>query len=245
MMDAPATHIRKRQYQPTQSSITNFFGRGFSGPLSPRSPSLPEETQASLLSVGMRVRKSVPEGYKTHKTLGSQGFPFPSSAPPASTSPAFSSPRGNPEASRELTPFCGLFKIGGLAAQEFPSSSAPPAVYRDACETDFQPVPGLSMSQNSALSSQERIPATPPIIGGMSRKRVYEEEMEDSLDAFFDEMNAPDIVLSNPPDPSRPIARIKSALQKPPPSQDVQVHSENDFEEAGFLKPRELMELDG
>ncbi|KAF2461760.1 ribonucleotide reductase inhibitor-domain-containing protein [Lineolata rhizophorae] len=36
-------------------------------------PALPAAVQSSLLNVGMRVRKSVPEGYKTHKTLGLAG----------------------------------------------------------------------------------------------------------------------------------------------------------------------------
>ena len=70
---ASAEHARKRQYQ-----IHSFFQRnastiassGSSSPshsISPLLPPLPAETQSSLLSVGMRVRKSVPEGYKTHK----------------------------------------------------------------------------------------------------------------------------------------------------------------------------------
>lgn len=79
-------------------------------------PAVPASVQASLLSVGMRVRKSVPEGYKTHKTLPS----LPTAAltlkplpPPPPREPV----DDHALHQRELLPFCGLHKIGGYAEQ--------------------------------------------------------------------------------------------------------------------------------
>lgn len=103
-------------------------------------PSVPGPVQASLLSVGMRVRKSVPEGYKTHKTgplslpsiqttLSNGNRTITASATTTTTAPVVSSndaysvkpPRDPvPDAlqhQRELLPFCGLHKIGGYAEQ--------------------------------------------------------------------------------------------------------------------------------
>ncbi|KAF3041140.1 hypothetical protein E8E12_008635 [Didymella heteroderae] len=91
-------------------------------------PTVPDHVQSSLLSVGMRVRKSVPEGYKTPKTL-----------PSLQVTPATQTPLRKPHSAfrdvhptleiphdtlastlqhqRELLPFCGLNKIGGYAEQ--------------------------------------------------------------------------------------------------------------------------------
>lgn len=91
-------------------------------------PAVPEQVQSSLLSVGMRVRKSVPEGYKTPKTL-------PSLQTSTSNSTFSQTPLRKPrdaysnltipadtlaatlQHQRELLPFCGLNKIGGYAEQ--------------------------------------------------------------------------------------------------------------------------------
>ncbi|KAF2120088.1 ribonucleotide reductase inhibitor-domain-containing protein, partial [Lophiotrema nucula] len=138
-----ASHRDKRQYQP---AITSFFARddrdGIDiwdergpGPITrhgesqqhhssrPRDslvPSVPGHVQADLLSVGMRVRKSVPEGYKTHKM--NTGIALPSiqttlsKAPPITIKPPRDAVDG-PQHQRELLPFCGLHKIGGFAEQ--------------------------------------------------------------------------------------------------------------------------------
>ncbi|KAF2261822.1 hypothetical protein CC78DRAFT_583340 [Lojkania enalia] len=89
-------------------------------------PALPATVQADLLSVGMRVRKSVPEGYKTHKTSSLPTIQTTLSKTPntiCSANDAYSvkPPRDAiPEVlqhQRELLPFCGLHKIGGYAEQ--------------------------------------------------------------------------------------------------------------------------------
>ncbi|KAF9695431.1 hypothetical protein EKO04_006568 [Ascochyta lentis] len=93
-------------------------------------PQLPDQVQSSLLSVGMRVRKSVPEGYKTPKTaLPALQTTTYSQTPLRKSHAAFSTPALEPmkipvdtlastlQHQRELLPFCGLNKIGGYAEQ--------------------------------------------------------------------------------------------------------------------------------
>ncbi|CAK3858923.1 Hypothetical predicted protein [Lecanosticta acicola] len=237
-----SAHVRKRQYQPSnQSRLDSFFDRdGSDSPShrsrSPMSPPVPADTQAALLTVGMRIRKSVPEGYKTHKTIGMDGFPFPSSAPPASSAPA--RPTISPTQTRELMPFCGLHKTGGWAAQGAPSSSAPPGLERD--EDGDDDMPELSTSQNSIVSSQNSSGTTLPPYKA-PKKRTYEEEMDDFDDAILDEMEAADGHMSQP---ARPMARMKSSTQKTVQSHGVRIFGSDDFEEATFLVPEEDMDME-
>ncbi|RHZ64583.1 uncharacterized protein CDV56_108091 [Aspergillus thermomutatus] len=72
-------------------------------------PVLPARIQSSLLSVGMRVRKSIAEGYKTK---GVKMFDAPTSTITLSTKQEHSTGRGCPTIRAELDPFCGLSKSG-------------------------------------------------------------------------------------------------------------------------------------
>ncbi|EAA36523.1 hypothetical protein GE21DRAFT_2110 [Neurospora crassa] len=150
----------KRQFagaasDPAQRSITSFFkttqtsddsqfdstsGASPATAAAPlNGPVLSPTIRSSLLNVGMRVRKSVPEGYKTGKIAsgfpswmddsnntnnrnhisgsgasalaGNNGHNRPVSAAP-------SAPPAAASANRELTPFCGIHKIGGYAVQD-------------------------------------------------------------------------------------------------------------------------------
>lgn len=246
MANPAAGHIRKRPYQP---SITSYFNTCNADPnahsqllrssTSPLSPPLPADTQASLLSVGMRVRKSVPEGYKTHKTLGTPGFPFPSSAQPAPS--RMYNAKTKDASTRELVPFCGLHKTGGL---EVPPSSAPAAMQTETEEesdSDNLP-PGMTMSQTTLSSTQGSFMSSASAPFGASRKRSYDEEVEDDLDAYFDDMDATE--QAEQPKYSRPMARIKSALRKAATDGMVGVVGGDDFEEAAFLAPPVGMDLD-
>jgi hypothetical protein len=238
---ASAVHLRKRQYQP---SIDSFFQRNSqnsnaaSSPsyqISPLSPALPAETQSSLLSVGMRVRKSVPEGYKTHKTMPAEGYPFPSTAPAnaAPTRPIYTSVNS----SRELAPFCGLHKIGGFSSQDSfaaPPSSAPPAF--PTRTEGHNSVPSLSMSQSTISSTQSSVVSR--MAPQKSNKRFYDEEIEDNLDAYFDEVEAEEPMT---PVEGRQIARLKNSPRKQTASGISSYNSsmgfDGDFEEATFLAP--------
>nr|POE85176.1 hypothetical protein CFP56_67334 [Quercus suber] len=232
--DDSAQHIRKRQYQP---SITSFFHRNgdftrsTARVTSPLSPPLPADTQASLISVGMRVRKSVPEGYKTHKTLGTVGFPFPSSAPVVRISTPVSEDDA-PVISRELTPFCGLHKVGGWAEQ--PSSSAPARFHIDAEDL----MPELSRSQSTLYSTQGSFMAAE--FAGVelegSKKRGYEEDVEEDMDAIFDELEHDEDVEIQTRVIAQPRSLLKRSTAAGIPGQHL---GQGDFEEASFLNPAE------
>ncbi|EGO53595.1 hypothetical protein NEUTE1DRAFT_119239 [Neurospora tetrasperma FGSC 2508] len=195
----------KRQFagaasDPAQRSITSFFkttqtsddsqfdstsGASPATAAAPlNGPVLSPTIRSSLLNVGMRVRKSVPEGYKTGKIAsgfpswmddshntnrnhivgsgasalaGNNGHNRPvSAAPPAP--PAASAAAAS--ANRELTPFCGIHKIGGYAVQDHDSAA-------------------LS-SQNSNASSTISNPssirfAMTQVQDATNRKRIHED----------------------------------------------------------------------
>ncbi|RYP41428.1 hypothetical protein DL767_001066 [Monosporascus sp. MG133] len=203
-MSAPRT---KRQFagaasDPAQRQITSFFSSatGFStsasSPLSfstlssrtaraPQSsgPSLlPAPVQANLLSVGMRVRKSVPEGYKTGAY---SAFALWDESDCAANMPggaalsegrsranAFSSPR-------ELLPFCGIHKVGGLDTQPGTSSSYPTSIsINDASPIAVEDdVPGLTSSRDSMASTD---PTAPGFADAKTRKRSFTEEEDEA-----------------------------------------------------------------
>ncbi|KAF2726344.1 hypothetical protein K431DRAFT_280373 [Polychaeton citri CBS 116435] len=259
----PDGHVRKRQYQP---SIASYFQRnadtGSSGnaqrpSASSLSPPLPAETQSSLLNVGMRIRKSVPEGYKTHKTLGTAGFPSPSTAPPKQT--RVERPILSTQGSRELQPFCGLHKIGGWADQEdvyAPTSSAPTILQSARGGRDSWDVPRLTMSQSTLGSSQESFTSSAYLPASLvsNKKRTYEEETEEDIDAIFDAMDASDLdedPVNADSDSSLHLADTLRLIAKP--RRNAKAHSSTsstamasdkiDFEEAPFLQPLDGMDV--
>ncbi|KAI1486043.1 ribonucleotide reductase inhibitor-domain-containing protein [Biscogniauxia mediterranea] len=194
-MSTPRT---KRQFagasrDPAQRQITSFFATSdntTSSSINQRpsepSPSLPASIQSNLLSVGMRVRKSVPEGYKTgnynafslwdERTNSTTATTMGSAGDNRSRANAVSTPR-------ELLPFCGIHKVGGLDTQpEHPTS-----VYQQPLlsmngaplDDDFGNMPGLSSSQDSvdSMDSDLSIYSNAP---SSTRKRVFTEDEDDT-----------------------------------------------------------------
>jgi hypothetical protein len=139
-----ATHQAKRPYAGShsqihtqhQSTITSYFPYS-SSTFFPSTiwndthtntisscPALSPFVQSNLLSVGMRVRKSVPEGYKTglskkhnsysgaSSSVGVAGYGFSDSTFTGPPSAPFKTPA---TVKREPMPFCGIIKVGGLA----------------------------------------------------------------------------------------------------------------------------------
>ncbi|GAB1737892.1 hypothetical protein NU219Hw_g2364t1 [Hortaea werneckii] len=275
----PDQHIRKRPFQP---SITSYFDQG-AGPSSAAASSssslstssrrpttdsawdaysppilslpVPEETQASLLSVGMRVRKSVPEGYKTHKTLGDGmgrveggfgggelGRKVPSSSAPATVGRrgaaggVGTAARGG----RELMPFCGLHKVGGLGV-----SSSFGGAEED--EEDEEDEPVLTWSQETVESSQGSLMGSGSVVGlgygGLqmdSKKRTYDEEMEEEMDAYFEGGAREAEEMGQVGVAGRKIAKPRGAVGRKGGNGSGGV--EGDFEEASFLAPMDVDE---
>jgi len=184
-MSGPRT---KRQFagaasDPAQRQITSFFTRTSSssadfGYKSPNqaafnSPTLPGQVQTDLLTVGMRVRKAVPEGYKTGSaysafTLWAEDTP--DNSRPASTTPgaALSSTM------RELEPFCGLNKVGGLAFQ--------PSYDTTNDLDDLDAMPGFTSSQDTVASTTSitTIASSLPT-ATTTRKRTYASEEDEAV----------------------------------------------------------------
>lgn len=180
----------------------------------------------------MRVRKSVPEGYQTHKTIGLQGYPFPSTAPVRKMERSYTA-----VPTKELMPFCGLHKTGGWAPQEVPSSSAPAVM---GMEEDEDEMPAMTNSQSTLSSTQGSFGINQSAYGFNSRKRTYEEEVEDDLDSFFDDFGAePTKGLVH-----RPLSKLKTQPKARGRDAPAALPGGNDFEDAGFLTPLDGMDVD-
>ena len=192
-----------------------------------RQPLLPSTVQANLLSVGMRVRKSVPEGYKT---IGHSAFKLWTDNTPISNGAPTATMRAS---SRELLPFCGINKVGGLDSQAPFVDDLP----------DLDAVPELTMSQESVESNP----------GEPSRKRYYSDDEEDDRPTVWvPNSNWDDTPVS--PRSSAPMqgnARVmavpKSRIRKSVSFHEVGQENmavDDDFEEADFLVFGEAREMD-
>ncbi|KAG6113082.1 hypothetical protein E4U31_001787 [Claviceps sp. LM219 group G6] len=259
----------KRQFagaaaDPAQRQITSFFtsrtddshdtATSHSEAQAPRKPLLPSSVQANLLSVGMRIRKSVPEGYRTS---GPSAFKLwtdnsttattkTASASAAAASAASSNGPQRPAIrapTSELLPFCGINKVGGLATQPvFARGMYPDQDDYDSDEQlpDHDAVPELTLSQESVDST-----ASEP-----SRKRVYTDielheapTMPQSLGGWDDEVSPRSFA------PSEWGSYRVKAVPKPRVRQGAWVKGmdqentvgDEDFEEASFLVPGQEM----
>ncbi|KKY18858.1 hypothetical protein UCRPC4_g04755 [Phaeomoniella chlamydospora] len=163
-----------------QVPITRYFNPADPSAFAPEhtlSPPLPETVQSSLLTVGMRIRKSVPEGYKTilHKQLISQPCTLSSNSSPSTSY-------------TELAPFCGLHKVGGLAVQPTPNPggaylSAYSSITLSAAEQE-DPFSSPSSQESAAtVASDSSVPSSRP------NKRILDDIEDD--EAYGDDDNAP------------------------------------------------------
>ena len=141
------------------------------------SPPLPEHVQTNLLTVGMRIRKSVPEGYKT--MLAKQSLITPHISMTSSTA----TPSSNPDTYNELSPYCGLHKVGGMAVQPLPPyissipatgfSSAQSSILLSAAEQEEDPF-SFPSSQESSISTVSSVqPAS------TRNKRVLNDDIDE------------------------------------------------------------------
>ncbi|KAL6866765.1 ribonucleotide reductase inhibitor domain-containing protein [Trichoderma novae-zelandiae] len=204
---------------PAQRQITSFFtshsptsSTSNNTPEPALRPVLPANVQANLLSVGMRVRKSVPEGYKTTGSGMLVWNDAKSGGAPGARASAAVAAR---PVAKELLPFCGINKVGGMDTQ-------PESVYEydDGDVPALDQVPELSMSQESMDSVAE---------SGPSRKRVLDEQDEDI--SFWGRDGA---VAGN----NRTIAVPRSRMKKPSALKAVDQENmvlDDDFEDANFL----------
>jgi hypothetical protein len=220
-MSAPRT---KRQFagaaaDPSQRQITSFFPSSRSSPdVAPVSyaapqPALPATVQSNLLSVGMRVRKSVPEGYKTGTMsafkLWSDNTPVPA---PMST---VSMPKAS---ARELAPFCGINRVGGLDVQHMDDDDVP----------SLDALPELTMSQESTDSNVSSEP---------SRKRGLVDDDAEAEERLWD---------GEPSTYNLPHNRVMAVPRSRTKSKHAHgtMPVDNDFDDADFLVFSDNAEMD-
>ncbi|PHH80437.1 hypothetical protein CDD82_1736 [Ophiocordyceps australis] len=217
-----ATHRRKRVFagqatDPSQRQITSFFAPADASgarAAAPSWPQVPDNVAAGLLSVGMRVRKSVPQGYRTMDTGG--GFKLWADGETTTTTTTTQR--------LELLPFCGLNKIGGLAAQSGLEAEDGYALEMDA-------VPGLTLSQESITSTDSE--ARPPC-----RKRVL--TLDDDADPgavtrWVGGEVGPHTLVPGTGANARVVATPHGRLHKSTALDQENMALDHDFDEADFL----------
>lgn len=99
-------------------------------------------------------------------------------------------------------------------------------------------MPDLSLSQTTTRSTQSSFTGAPSLDRSVSsKKRGYEDEVEDDMDAFFDQDDMDDATMAEEPRFVRPIAKMRSSNGMKPQSNTVHIVNPDDFEEASFLVP--------
>lgn len=229
--------------QQTESEPSSHFN--YNAPTHSAHPSLPPTIQSSLLAVGMRVRKAVPEGYRTKliakaNNHQSKTTPRDEHYTDSSISPAYT----------ELIPFSGAFKVGNYGVQSFPQPSAAVTEPMTAArQLDEESLPFSSQESTQSFESSSSIPRP------NSYKRGFEIEEDD--EDFDGQDSFPSRIH---PSHSRPILLPRSGRQRTlrskasSPSSLLKGRSEQenwdlsfnfnnggggDFEDADFLKRRE------
>ena len=235
----------KRSFKrPFQPSISSYFGHvkdadfhPATAPTSTLGPILPATVQSSLLNVGMRVRKSVPEGYKTRqKMVCDPSKQFGASSSKSSRSLSASTSFNG------LLPYCGILKVGGYESQQpVPEETDLPPLQFDSDDWSF---PSSQESNVSTTSNPSLIaPSYISIATTSCNKRRREDADEEDLDLESQPVSPRSRPISHTRMPNlndiRAIALPKSR-RKVSQAEDIE-ESEmvdvGDFGEAAFLRP--------
>ncbi|KAE8380637.1 ribonucleotide reductase inhibitor-domain-containing protein [Aspergillus bertholletiae] len=154
--------------QPHSSCPPHLSYTHYSTTTSSPTPAVDAKTQASLLSVGMRIRKSVAEGYKTL-------IPNAENKSPLYTNKTLVV--GGSTAYTELAPFCGMTKSGESATEPMSHPSS----------LSYNQMDQLIMDDGDAFSlppsSQESIES----VQTTAQKRSYDCD-DDDFEGEFDRM---------------------------------------------------------
>jgi hypothetical protein len=223
-------HQNKRAYQP---QITSFFSSSDDVAVSESAAthaSLAPSIQSSLLSVGMRIRKAVPEGYKTHKTLPLGTI----SATKLNRSQSYSNDvmmdNQPPPRARELTPFCGIHRVGGMAVQETMMDSVNGL---DTVDAYGENSGFFASSQESNFSVTGEDAFHSNQLGQRLKSSVHKRQLDDESD----DEDVPTFSLD--PEiqiPGRHFAKPRSRRRESGPA-TFTTYVDMDFDDAPFLKP--------
>lgn len=190
----------------------------------------------------MRVRKSVPEGYKTTSCDASKqtNQKHRSSAAVITRGLHNNNYRGG---FAELTPYCGILKVGGYDSQPLPRTMEaiePPQIGNDDC--DF-------VSSQESNSSTDTILTEPSPTNSANKKRPFQDEdFLGNVAGWEDEEMLPATARFMAVPKTRRKWPATTTLRKVDVGED-QENIANDFEEADFLRApdwiEEEMEMDG
>ncbi|KAJ5764886.1 hypothetical protein N7520_004445 [Penicillium odoratum] len=226
MQPSNSTLSKRRRFQP---SITTYFSTGSTTPDASVShnhystatfsatPVVPAKIQSSLLSVGMRVRKSVADGYKTQIALEKEKAMAAKDAAVAETYTT--------KGYSELAPFSGMGRsTSDLVTDDGDAFSLPPS------------------SQESITSSA----SVPIILNGQKRSLdgrtgIYADEESDLEDNESWRVAPFERTILSPSlgQQRRRILAIRKSRQNEFPGMDL-----DDFEEATFLRRREEVDAE-
>ena len=200
-------------------------------------PTLPAAIQTSLLNVGMRIRKSVPEGYKTKAKASAITTTYKPFSVDGSLHCNYSSFSG-------LLPYCDLLKTGNHQEQPTEVDDLPPLQFDD----DDSGFPSSQESVTSNVPSGDRYGALTLLVN--SNKRPLEDQ--ELLSPVH-----PDPLRSHPLGDAgsrqtmglRPMLQPKTRKarlidEKVVGNQRDEIMDIDDFEEANFLSFEDDMEYD-
>ncbi|KAL6720437.1 hypothetical protein ACLMJK_002359 [Lecanora helva] len=191
--------------------------------------------ESSLLNVGMRVRKSVPEGYKTRPKASHDAI-----TPTSHQRNPLSQRNGNATPGfAELLPYCGILKTGGYAPQPGPSlvqEDLPPLQFSHEDWGDLCPSSQDSLSSLDSLNA----PITPITIP--SNKRRREDADEEDLDVEASPVSPRSRPVSHTPMPNLDSVReikMPRSRRRVGKEMEMEMVDVGDFGEAEFLRPDE------
>ena len=238
--------VKRSFKRPFQPSISSYFGHlrdtdshPATTQTSTLSPILPATIQSSLLNVGMRVRKSVPDGYKNKQKIFCD-FSKPSAASTSRSDPT----RSTSTSFNALLPYCGILKVGGYESQQpVPEEADLPPLQSDHDDWDF---PSSQESNVSTISNSSLIsPAYTPIATISGHKRRREDADEEDLDLESQPVSPRSRPISHTRMPNlndiRTIALPKSRrkVSQVKEIRESEMLDVGDFGEAEFLRPAE------
>jgi hypothetical protein len=184
-------HRNKRPYQP---AITSFFAHDTTSDDHPRGPTrkptlalappVPLHVQSELLHVGMRVRKSVPEGYKATSPNKCARLPSIQTtlSRPSTTTITLDPVAPSALHARELLPFSGLHKTPSYADQPMTNIHLYTPELEQPDSTTFFPLPAEAFSQPFFSSLDSGYDSTPSLHPG---KRSWHDEQDLSSSGFL------------------------------------------------------------
>ncbi|KAJ5088578.1 hypothetical protein N7456_012194 [Penicillium angulare] len=230
MQSTDSTLSKRRRFQ---SSITTYFTSSdvtgsnpslshnhYSAATFSATPVLPAKVQSSLLSVGMRVRKSVADGYKTQIAMEKEKAKVTSAM--ATTTQPYAQP-----SSSELAPFSGIARPSNSLVTDDDEFSLPPSSQESVTSSTSGPI---------ALNGQKR-----RLNGENSIFADEDSDFEDEGSQSWQSAPLGRTILS--PSLGQQRRRILATRQKSS-FNDAATMDLDDFEEASFLRRREEVDAD-